>query len=47
MADDKNTSVQTVRSQLKMVFNKMNVNSQTDLVRHVLTSAHMYGDIIV
>ncbi len=40
IADDKNTSVQTVRSQLKMVFNKMNVNSQTDLVRHVLTSAH-------
>lgn len=39
IAEDKNISVQTVRSQLKSVFNKMNVNSQTELVRHILTSA--------
>ena len=39
IAEDKNISVQTVRSQLKSVFNKMNVNSQSELVRHILTSA--------
>lgn len=39
IAKDKNVSIQTVRSQLKSVFNKMNVNSQTELVRYILTSA--------
>lgn len=38
-ADSKNISIQTVRSQLKNVFNKVQVNSQTDLVRTLIMSS--------
>lgn len=40
IAESKSISVQTVRSQLKIVFHKMGVNSQTDLARSILTSAY-------
>jgi DNA-binding NarL/FixJ family response regulator len=38
-ADSKSASIQTVRSQLKNVFNKVQVNSQTDLVRTLIMSS--------
>ena len=40
ISEEMNKSIQTVRSQLKSVFLKMNVNSQTELVRHILTSSY-------
>lgn len=38
-ADSKKISIQTVRSQLKFVFHKVHVNSQTDLVRTLIMSS--------
>jgi DNA-binding CsgD family transcriptional regulator len=38
-ADFKGVSIQTVRSQLKVVFNKTQVKSQTELVRTLVTSS--------
>ena len=40
ISEEMNKSIQTARSQLKSVFLKMNVNSQAELVRHILTSAY-------
>ena len=38
-ADSKGISIQTIRSQLKFVFNKVHVNSQTELVRTLIMSS--------
>ncbi|MEL0622555.1 helix-turn-helix transcriptional regulator [Marinomonas arenicola] len=40
IANERNVSIQTVRSQLKSIFQKMSINSQSDLIRHILTSVH-------
>ncbi|NLQ18132.1 LuxR family transcriptional regulator [Marinomonas sp. M1K-6] len=40
VADHKNTSIQTVRSQLKSIFLKMKINSQAELIRCILSSAY-------
>lgn len=40
IAEGRSVSIQTVRSQLKSIFQKMNINSQSDLIRHILAGVH-------